>query len=81
MENFRVVQFLRNIAAGRDPQKLKSAKNIPSLSKVKPIIHNVQRYGFAVVIFVTYEGVSKSSCTNAISFQWRKMQYQTFVIC
>ena len=34
-----VVQFSRNFTVGRDPQKLKSAKNIPSLSKVKAIIH------------------------------------------
>ena len=31
----------------------------------------------------TYEGVSKSSCTNAKSFYWHKIQvsYQTFVMC
>ena len=28
-----------------------------------------------------YEGVSKSSCTNAISFKWHKIPYQTFVMC
>ena len=27
---------------------------------------------------VIYEGVSKSSCTNAITFQWYKIPYQTF---
>ena len=27
-----------------------------------------------------YEGVSKSSCTNAITFQWHKIPYQTFVM-
>ena len=28
-----------------------------------------------------YEGVSKSSCTNAISFLWHKIPYQIFVMC
>ena len=27
---------------------------------------------------MTYEGVSKSSCTNAITFYWYKIPYQTF---
>ena len=26
----------------------------------------------------TYEGVSKSSCTNAITFKWYKIPYQTY---
>ena len=38
MENFRLVQFSRNFAVGRDPRKLQSAKYIPGLSKVKAII-------------------------------------------
>ena len=28
-----------------------------------------------------YEGVSKSSCTNAITFKWHKIPYQTFAMC
>ena len=39
MENFRVVQFSWNFAVSRDPRKLKSAKYIPRLSKVKAKIH------------------------------------------
>ena len=46
MENFRVVQFSRNFTVGRDPQKLKSVKNIPSLSKVKAIFHKRSKIRF-----------------------------------
>ena len=31
-------------------------------------------------IFNMYEGVSKSSCTNAITFKWHKIPYQTSVM-
>ena len=33
---------------------------------------------FIKVFINTYEGVSKSSCTNAITFKWYKIPYQTF---
>ena len=46
MENFRIVQFSRNFAVGRDPGKLKSAKYIPSLSKVKVKIHKRTKIRF-----------------------------------
>ena len=46
MENFRVVQFSRSFAVGRDPRKLKSAKYIPSLSKVKAIFHKRTKIRF-----------------------------------
>ena len=28
-----------------------------------------------------YEGVSKSSCTNVISFKWQRILNQAFVMC
>ena len=46
MENFRVVQFSGNFAVGRDPRKLKSAKYIPSMSKVKARIHKRAKIRF-----------------------------------
>ena len=46
MENFRVVQFSWNFAVGRDPRKLKSAKYVPSLSKVKAIINKPTKIRF-----------------------------------
>ena len=42
MVYFRVAKFSRNFTVGRDPRKLKSAKYIPSLSKVKAIIHKIR---------------------------------------
>ena len=46
MEKKIVVQFSGNFAVGRDPRILKSAKNIPSLSKVKAIIHKHTKIRF-----------------------------------
>ena len=55
MENFRVVQFSRNFAVGRDPRKLKSAKYIPSVSKVKAIINNRTKIRFCSSHFFLYK--------------------------
>ena len=41
-----MVQFSRNFAVGRDPRKIKSTKYIPSLSKVKAIIHKRTKIRF-----------------------------------
>ena len=52
MENFRVVQFSRNFAVGRDPRKLKFAEYIPSLTKVKAIIHKRTKIRFCSSHFI-----------------------------
>ena len=52
MENFRVIQFSRNFAVGRDPRKLKSAKYIPSLSKVKVLINKRTKIRFCRCLFL-----------------------------
>ena len=59
-EIFRVVQFSRDFAVGRNPRKLKSAKCFPSLSKVKEIMHKRSRIPFCSSYFLYISQTKKA---------------------